>query len=122
MVYITHGSVLLLKAIQKIDPGFWDKEKKKKLEKQRVYIEKEKSTILEFKVGYYYLDFTNNPDGGDLKRFKGTESGVFIEGDVKKGEIRVQLKNEHIITTKAESISNFTPEEIEEKVKLIFGG
>ncbi|MFA5366575.1 MAG: hypothetical protein WC333_01565 [Dehalococcoidia bacterium] len=122
MTNFTHGSVLLLKAIQRVDPGFWNKEKEKKLIKQRLFVEKEKSTVLEFKKGCYYLDFTNIPDGGDLKRFKGTESGVFIEGDVKEGEIRVLLKNEHIITTKAESISNFTPEEIEEKVKLIFGG
>jgi hypothetical protein len=121
MTNIRYGSALLLKAVNKVDPGFWNKEKEKKLEKQKLLIEQEKTTILEFKGGCYYLDFTNIPDGGDSKRFKGTESGVFIGGDMKEGEIRVQLKNGHIITTKAESISNFTPEEVEKKIKLIFG-
>jgi hypothetical protein len=102
---MSNASNLLAKALKKVNSESVEERKRK--------LEEKKSTVLKFKLGFSYLDFTNIPDNGDLKKFKGIESGVFIKGDVKKaGDIRVRLKNGHEITTDAEAVSNLPLDDV----------
>jgi hypothetical protein len=115
---MSNASNLLEKALKKVN----SESVAERMQRQKLLLEKEKSTVLKFKQGFTYLDFTNIPDVGDQKKFKGFESGVFIGGGVKNaGEIRVKLKNGHEITTSAEAVDNLPVDDTLRIAGTLFG-